>query len=186
MNWIKLKKSIQFPLVIVAIWVVIKLFELIFSHPLSHLGILPRSISGLQGILFSPFLHGDWHHLFSNLGPFLVLTTLLLFFYPKKTSYFHFFALYLFSGCILWLIGRSHLHIGASGLIYALASFLIFKGIFSNNVTLLLIAILTIILYGGILWGIFPCEPQVSWEGHLSGAVAGFLLAFWQRKQRSA
>tara|TARA_B100000989_G_scaffold241003_1_gene187878 strand:- start:2755 stop:3108 length:354 start_codon:yes stop_codon:yes gene_type:complete len=90
--------------------------------------------------------------------------------------------LYFISGIWLWCVGRESFHIGASGLIYAMASFLFFSGILRKNTQLSAVALLVIFIYGGFFWGLFPMNPKVSWEGHLTGFVAGVLVAFVFRK----
>lgn len=169
-------------LVFVVILWLIKLVEYEFSFNFAFRGILPRDQKGLQGILFSPLVHGDFAHLMANTFPLVVLIFSLFFFY-RKSPYLIFLLIYLFSGIFVWLGGREALHIGASGLIYGLAAFLFLSGVLSHNIRLLTISLVVAFFYGGLFWGIFPIKPEISWESHLWGGISGFCLAFFFRHQ---
>ncbi len=134
-------------------------------------------MNGLLGVLFSPFIHSSVEHLYNNSIPLFVLLSALFYFY-KKISYkvllFGLFGV----GLLTWLIGRDAYHIGASGIVYLLTSFLFFKGIWSKNYRLIALSLIVVFLYGSMVWGIFPQEEQISWEGHLSGMLTGLVLAF--------
>ena len=141
-------------------------------------GIYPRDFSGLQGVLFSPFIHENLGHLYNNSIPLLVLLAALQFFYPKQTFPIIAYGI-LFSGLITWVIGRENYHIGASGLIYVLVSFIFFKGIQTGYYRLVALSLSVILLYGGMIWYVFPdVDATISWEGHLAGFVTGFVLSF--------
>ena len=151
--------------------------ELQFQHNLSHFGIYPREVYGLKGILFSPFLHSDIEHLTNNSIALLVLLPILRYFY-KEQSFIVLFLGILFSGLGTWLLGRPSYHIGASGLIYALVSFIFFKGIFTKYYRLVALSFTIVILYGGSVWYMFPnVKEGISWEGHLAGFIVGLALA---------
>lgn len=140
-------------------------------------GILPRTVSGLQGIIFSPFIHSDINHLYNNSIPLLALLAALQFFYAKQSFYVIIFGI-LFSGILTWIIGRESYHIGASGLIYVLVSFIFFKGLLTKYYRLIALSLTVIMLYGGMLWYVFPeVDNAISWEGHLAGLLTGFLLS---------
>jgi len=140
-------------------------------------GIYPRSLSGLQGVLFSPFIHENLSHLYNNSIPLLVLLAALKFFYPQQTFPVIVFGI-LFSGLITWVIGRENYHIGASGLIYVLVSFIFFKGIQTRYYRLVALSLSVILLYGGMIWYVFPeVDKTVSWEGHLAGFITGFVMS---------
>ena len=141
-------------------------------------GVLPRTIEGLKGVFLSPFIHSDWKHLTNNALPLFVLTATLGFFY-KGIAKEVFLWSWLTSGLWLWAIGRPNFHIGASGLLYALASFLFFSGFIRKHTKLMSISMFVVFLYGGMVWGIFPMKKHISWEGHLAGALAGLILAYW-------
>lgn len=174
------KYSILIPLVLVSLFWLVKLIELTFEIDLSRFGILPLHIKGLWGIIFSPFIHGSYDHLISNSIPFLILLFALLYFY-RNLAYRIFFLIYFLSGLCVWLGGREAMHIGASGIIYGLASFLFFSGVLRKDANLLTIGIIVVFLYGSMFWGIFPLKPEISWESHLWGAVSGVVLSFYYR-----
>lgn len=165
---------------IVVLWLV-KLFEIEFQFDFSIWGILPLTVRGLRGILFSPLIHANLEHLIANTLPLFILTFSLFFFY-RKYSYTIFVFIYLFSGLFVWLGGREALHIGASGVIYGLAAFLFISGIISFNIRLLTISLVVSLVYGGMFWGIFPIKPEISWESHLWGGISGLVLAILYRK----
>ncbi len=147
-------------------------------------GILPRSVSGLKGVFLSPFIHANINHLYSNSIPLFVLIAALRFFYRKESIKVLFFGIVL-SGLGTWLIGRESYHIGASGLVYFLVSFIFFKGIKSKYFRLVALSLTIVILYGGIIWYAFPGEdPAISWEGHLSGLIAGYLMVFFSKTEK--
>jgi len=145
--------------------------------PLRQLGIVPRSLSGLWGVLLSPFLHGSLFHLLANTFSLIVLG--LLFFASQGKK-----ALSISAGIIIigglgtWLIGRSGtVHIGASTYIYGLMGFSLTVGIFQKSLVNIVYSVLILALYGGALWGLLPLNPYISWEGHLCGFAAGILIA---------
>jgi membrane associated rhomboid family serine protease len=138
----------------------------------SILGILPRTISGLPGIVFTPFLHGSFSHLISNSVPLLVLGFGLIYFY-RNIAYKIFLLIWVIDGLGVWLLGREAYHIGASGLVYGMTSFLIFSGVLRKNRHLLALGMVIIFVYGSLVWGMFPYIPDVSWEAHLFGFLAG-------------
>ena len=159
-----------------------KAAEIIFQVSLAGFGIVPRTMWGLIGVLFSPFLHGNLAHLAANVAPLFVLLT-VLFWDQRYQPAWSLALIWIGSGLGTWLIGRSHagatpmVHIGASSLIYGLVAFLISAGFLLSNWRAVIIAILVLILYGGIFFGLLPHAGPVSWEGHLSGAIAGVWAA---------
>lgn len=167
-------------IVLIIIWSV-KIFEIVFDYDFIEYGVLPRKFNGLIGILFSPLIHSDINHLLSNSLPVIILCLLIFNFYSQIAKKI-FIYLYFISGLWLWCIGRESFHIGASGLIYAMASFLFFSGILRKNSQLSAVALLVIFIYGGLFWGLFPIHKNVSWEGHLTGFIAGILVSFIFRK----
>ncbi|MDI1354962.1 MAG: rhomboid family intramembrane serine protease [bacterium] len=179
-------RSAFYPLLFVlALWIVF-FFQSNTMYNFTKWGVLPREISGLRGIITSVFIHGDLGHIASNTIPVLVLGMLLFYFY-RKIARSVFFWIWLISGLWLWIGGRNDenyptYHIGASTLVYGLATFLFFSGIFRRHLPLMAVSSLVVFLYGSIMWGIFPLKTEISWEGHLFGAIAGVLVAFSYRK----
>ena len=174
-------KSLKFSVIILIIIWSVKIFEIVFDYDFTEYGVLPRKFNGLIGILFSPLIHSDVNHLLSNSLPVIILCLLIFNFYSQIAKKI-FIYLYFISGLWLWCIGRESFHIGASGLIYAMASFLFFSGILRKNSQLSAVALLVIFIYGGLFWGLFPIHKNVSWEGHLTGFIAGILVSFIFRK----
>ena len=166
---------------VILIWAVFWL-ELKFHMNLNEYGVLPRTLKGLRGVFFSPFIHGSVEHLYNNTIPLAVLTASLFYFY-KKISLKVLLYGFLLSGILTWLIGRTSYHIGASGIIYVLASFTFFKGIFSKYYRLVALSLIVVFIYGSLLWYIFPIKDEISWEGHLGGFITGLLLAIFLKTE---
>jgi membrane associated rhomboid family serine protease len=180
---IKFLDDVVWPLVILlGMWIVFWANQT-YHFGWNDYGIHPRSLQGLFGILAAPFLHGDFHHLFSNSTPFLVGSAFLFYFFPK-VKWKVLVLIYVFSGLGVWLYAHSFSnHIGASGMVYGLMAFLFSQGIIKNNRNLMGMSLLLAFLYGGMIWGLFPqfniiSGTRISWEGHLSGAITGVVLAF--------
>ena len=149
---------------------------------LKQYGLRPREWRGIKGIASMHFLHSDWNHILNNSISFLVLNT-MLFFYYRKVSFRVLFTLMFVGGILLWLGGRSSNHIGASLVIFGEAAFLFFSGLFSRSPMMLRIGLVVAFYYGSMIWGVFPIDPSVSWEGHLSGAIVGIVMA-WIHKDK--
>lgn len=146
--------------------------------PLANYGLRPRSVSGLVGIVTMPFLHASFGHLLSNTIPLFVLLCLLA---GSRAHFWEIVGLIvILGGIFLWVVGRDSIHVGASGLIFGLMAFLVFSGFLEGRPKSLLISVVTVLLYGGsLITGILPTVPsQVSWEGHLCGALAGGIVAY--------
>ncbi len=141
-------------------------------------GVFPRRIENIWGIFTIIFIHSGWDHLINNLIAFLILGTLLYYFYSDLASKVLIIS-YICSGFILWVIGRENWHVGASGLIYSIAFFLFFSGIIRKHVPLIAISLIVAFIYGSMIWHIFPWQIQdpVSWEGHLAGGITGLVLS---------
>jgi len=152
-------------------------FEIKFHVNLNEYGILPRKAVGLRGIFFGPFIHSEVAHLYHNSIPLFLLMLSLWYFY-RNIALKIFITGTLLLGLLTWLIGRTSYHIGASGIIYMLFSFIFFSGIFRKYYRLIAVSLVVIFLYGSMVWYILPIEEKVSWEGHLSGFVTGILLAW--------
>jgi membrane associated rhomboid family serine protease len=173
----RLVDSIKLPVIFVACFWIVELFEYAFDINLNFLGVCPREFGGMIGIFTSPFLHGDFSHLLSNTFPFIILGTGIIFFFPS-IAYRVFGLIYLLTGAGVWLMARPYYHIGASGLIYGFAAFLFFSGLFRRNNQYMVLSLIVAILYGGLLYGIFPTHPGVSWESHMIGALTGVYCAY--------
>ncbi|MEX0966035.1 MAG: rhomboid family intramembrane serine protease [Bacteroidia bacterium] len=178
----RMKQSVILPAAFVLLIWLIMLVAWVFDLSYGGMGVYPRHLSGITGILTYPFFHGSWGHLAANTIPVFVLSTSIIYFYRPVEMRILLF-IYLISGGLLWLVGREVHHIGASGLIYGFAGFLMFSGIMRRNMRLLALSLLMFFLYGGIFWGVLPADPQVSWEGHLSGLITGIVAAFVFRKR---
>ena len=178
--------SLVIPLIIVAMMWVVKTIEWSFGIYLGRFGVTPHTARGLIGIFTLPFLHGNWEHLLSNTIPIIVLGTALYYCYPSLANRVMLIT-YLGSGLLTWCIGDpSTTHIGASALVYGLNLFLITSGFIRGNRMLIVISLIMVFLYGSFIWGMIPslAIPQnISWEGHLSGALIGILLAIFLRKE---
>jgi len=172
--------SLIFPTFFLFILWLVEIIGIVDNLDLWYLGVFPRRFSGLIGIFLAPLIHGSLNHLIDNSVSLYALSVALFYFY-NKVSYRVFFITWFFSGTMVWFIGRASYHIGASGLIYGFGSFLFFSGIIKQNIHLLAISLLVTFLYGSMVWGIFPYEQEISWESHLAGALAGFLLAIFYR-----
>ncbi len=175
--------SLLLPMALVFVMLILKFIESIFNVSFANYGILPHTVPGLKGVVFAPFIHGDWGHLWGNIMPFIVLTSSLLFFY-RGVAYRTFWTIWFISGIIVWFIGRDSLHIGASGVIYGIAAFLFLSGIIRNYIPLMAISFIVIFLYGSMIWGIWPFHEKLpySWEAHLGGTLGGILMAIVFRK----
>lgn len=160
---------------VLAIWGVFWL-ELQLGVNFNQHGIFPRKFKGLQGVLFSPFIHGSIGHLYNNTIPLAILILALFYFYRKSASKVLLYGIVI-TGILTWAIGRPSYHIGASGIIYVLVSFIFFKGVFTKYYRLIALSLTIVFIYGSMLWYIFPIEDGISWEGHLSGFLTGLLLA---------
>ncbi|MDX6182144.1 rhomboid family intramembrane serine protease [Flavobacterium sp. Fl-77] len=172
---------IALPLFFVLLLWFIYWLQIRFDFDFYQYGIYPRDFSGLKGVLFSPFIHENLGHLYNNSIPLLVLLPALHYFYPKQSLPVIVYGI-LFSGLITWVIGRTNYHIGASGLIYVLVSFIFFKGIQTRYYRLVALSFSVILLYGGMIWYVFPeVDANISWEGHLAGFLTGFTLTLFYK-----
>lgn len=177
----KLLLSMIIPGILITLMWLVKLTELAFGTDFYSYGIYPLATNGLRGIIFSPFIHADFKHLLNNSLPLFFLSVALFYFY-SAVSVRVFILNYLLTGFLVWLAGREAWHIGASGLIYGLASFLFFSGILRKYFRLIALSLLIVFLYGSMVWGIFPgVNEGVSWESHMLGFISGVLLAIWFR-----
>ena len=173
---------ILYPLVMLfTVWLVFW-YQVRIDHSIKSFGIRPQKVEGLMGILTSPFLHGDINHLYNNSIPLFVLSLALFYFYKRIAWKVIVYGI-LLSGLLTWTIAKSGNHIGASGLIYVLVSFIFFKGIFAKHYRLIALSLMVVFLYGSLIWYVFPIKVGMSWQGHLGGLISGFIFALIFRKQ---
>ena len=138
-------------------------------------GVRPRQIAGLVGILFAPLVHGDFGHLLSNSLPLVILGTTMLFLYPHAAQKV-LPAVYLGPGIAVWLFARGSSHVGASGLVYGLVTYIFVAGLIRRDKRAIAASLLVCFLYGALVWGVLPIVPRMSWETHLAAAVIGLVL----------
>ena len=166
---------------VVAIWLIYWI-EIYYSFNFNKYGVYPRTLEGFRGVFLTHFIHSDTNHLFNNSIPLFVLLCSLFYFYKdialKILLYGGFF-----TGLITWIIARDSYHIGASGIVYLLFSFVFFSGIIRKHFRLVALSLIIIFLYGSMIWYVLPIKEGMSWEGHLSGFLTGFLFAFIFRKK---
>jgi membrane associated rhomboid family serine protease len=179
----KLLLSMIIPGIFVFLMWLVKIVEVLFDIDLTRFGIYPLTVQGLPGILLSPFIHADFTHLFSNSVPLFFLSLALFYFYSEVALKVLIWT-YFLTGLLVWIAGREAWHIGASGVIYGLASFLFFSGIIRRYFRLIALSLLIVFLYGSMVWGLFPgVYKNVSWESHMLGFFSGLALSVWYRNQ---
>jgi membrane associated rhomboid family serine protease len=175
-------EAIVYPaILLLTIWVVFAA-EQIFDINWVRFGVYPRTVQGLIGILFMPLIHApnDISHILNNSLPILILTSALVYFY-REIALKVFVYSWILTGLGVWIIAgdRGSFHIGISGVIYALATFIFVSGWRRKFLPLQALALFVAFLYGGMIWGVFKTSERISWEGHLSGMVIGYILALW-------
>lgn len=176
----KFIESIKLPILFLALIIAIESASAIFNLSFVQLGILPREITGLIGIFTAPLIHSDIGHLYSNAIPLFVLGTSIFYFYPTSSKKIT-VIIYFFTNILVWIFARESYHIGASGIVYGLFSFLFFSGVFRKDRRAITLSVLTIFLYGGMAYGIFPTKEGISWESHLFGFIIGIFTAHFFR-----
>lgn len=171
-------------LFVVLLWLA-KAADVLLSLRLARFGVSPRDVQGLWGVLLGPLIHGSWAHIFTNTLPFFILTSTLFYGYPKSAK-LSFALIYLGSGLGVWLFARGVYHIGISGVNYGLMFFIFVAGILRRDLRSIALSMMVFFLYGGMIWGIFPNDPRISFESHFFGALMGvvsaFLLRGWDQK----
>lgn len=176
--------SAAIPLLFISVCFALRVLEGLGLFSLTELGIYPRHVNGLQGIVLAPLIHADWAHFGANSISFFILASLLFYFY-KGVALKAFSLIYLFSGLFVWLLGRESWHIGASGLVYGYGAFLFFSGLIRNHIPLMAVSLFVVFFYGGMVWGMFPLKVDLpySWEAHMGGAFFGLMFALLYRRQ---
>lgn len=175
-----------FPAILLLILWLIKAVEVGFNISFAELGLLPQTISGLRGLLFSPLLHADWKHLSANSVPLFILASGLFYYYDRKAVII-FILCWFVTGLWVWIFAtETGIHIGASGVVYALATFHFISGLLRREPRMMAFSLLVVFLYGGLVWGVIPDflpEKNISWESHLLGGIAGVVIAFAYRRE---
>ena len=183
---LRFKYSLIFSILFILILWIVKFFEFSLDISFAKYGVYPLKFEKLPGIILMPLIHGDFKHLISNSIPLLIFLTGLFYFY-KKHAWLIFSIIYILTGILIWLTARESYHIGASGVVYGLASFHFFTGVLSKRKEFIAISLVIVFFYGSMIWGIFPSTTgeNVSWEGHLMGFIVGVLLSlFYYQKIR--
>jgi membrane associated rhomboid family serine protease len=180
---LKISKSIFFIpiLYVVGIWFVYWV-EIYLNINFNKYGVLPRDLIGLRGVVFTHFIHSDANHLFNNSIPLFVLLLSTFYFY-RDIAYKVLIFGGLLSGLLTWGIARDSYHIGASGIVYLLFSFIFFSGIIRKHYRLVALSLIIIFLYGSMIWYVLPIKDGMSWEGHLSGLLMGLFFAVFYRNK---
>ncbi|MGK0325729.1 MAG: membrane associated rhomboid family serine protease [Polaribacter sp.] len=176
-NILKLSKSIFIiPIVyVVSIWLIYWI-EIQFGLNFNKFGVYPRTLEGFRGVFLTHFIHSNTNHVFNNSIPLFVLLSSLFYFYKDIAYKVLFFGGFL-TGCLTWCIARDSYHIGASGIVYLLFSFVFFSGIIRKHFRLVALSLVIIFSYGSMIWYVLPIKEGMSWEGHLSGFLIGLILA---------
>lgn len=176
--------ALRISLVFIGVLWTIFIIDQAFGLGLTRFGLRPGTVGGLAGIVTAPLLHANFPHILSNTLPLLISATAILYLYPNAALRVV-PAVWIGSGLLTWVIGRSSVHVGASGLIYGLLVFVFISGILRRDMRSISVSLLVGFLYGSMVWGVLPTRPHMSWEMHLGGALAGGLLAFlfrnWDR-----
>ncbi|MFT4804860.1 MAG: membrane associated rhomboid family serine protease [Psychroserpens sp.] len=170
------RQSVIFASYIILVLWLVKSVEWAFSANFAHFGILPRHLLGTIGIFTSPFIHGDFLHLLSNSFSLMLLIIILFFFYDRIALKALLY-IYVLTGIGVWFMAREAYHIGASGIIYGIASFILFSGLIRKNQSSLALSFVVLLLYGGMFYGVLPTEGHISWESHLMGLFSGLIVA---------
>jgi membrane associated rhomboid family serine protease len=172
----RLRQSFHRALAFTGLLWAVKAVEVMFHLDLVQFGVYPRHASGLTGVLFAPLIHASWSHLVANSLPVVILGTALFYGYPRSAIRV-LPLVWLGSGLGVWLFAREAYHVGASGLTTGALFFLLVIGILRWDRRAIVIAMIVFFLYGGMIWGILPSKPDISFESHLSGALTGIVLA---------
>ncbi|HAJ92781.1 MAG TPA: rhomboid family intramembrane serine protease [Gammaproteobacteria bacterium] len=181
----RFKQSLFITVAFVALLFGIELLDRSLNLQLHRFGVYPLDPVGLRGILFAPLIHGTWYHLLSNSFALLILGTALLYGYPRAAK--PVLALvYIGSGIGVWLFARHSYHFGASGLTHGMMFFIFTTGILRRDKLSVALSLIVFLLYGNMVWSIFPQEPGISYESHFFGAVTGILAAFLLRDRDPA
>ena len=174
----ELFEAARFPIYFIILLWVIHIAKIALHLRITDYGIFPRTASGLKGIFLAPLIHGDFTHLISNTVPMFVLGLIVFLFY-RKVALISFIIIYVTTGAMVWMFsGSMAYHIGASGVVYGLLSFVFWNGIFRRNIKSVVLALIVLVLYSGYFFGVLPDQEGISWESHLFGAIIGIIVSF--------
>lgn len=182
---LKLIRSLYIPVVLVMIMVMSLVMQYFYHWDMHLLGIYPLKWQSLHGLVTAIFVHKDISHLLGNAVPILLLGSAVYYYYPKIANW-AMLLMTITTGLWVWIIARESFHIGASGLVYALASFHVVGAILRREMKVMAFGMLVIFLYGGLVWGVFPeffPKQNISWESHLMGGISGLIIAIYYRKE---
>ncbi len=177
---VTLKQAVKLPLLFTGFMWLVHIVKVIGHFNWNKYGVHPREIDGLPGILLAPLLHSNFQHLFSNSIPLFLMMTLIMLFYSRVAK-ISIITIYILTGVTVWFFARPVYHIGASGVVYGLISFVFWSGVFRKNFRSIILSIVIVFLYSGYIEGVFPGKPGISWESHLLGAIVGVFVAFLVR-----
>ncbi|MCF8237503.1 MAG: rhomboid family intramembrane serine protease [Saprospiraceae bacterium] len=168
--------------IVALLWVLhlLRIFHILPYAP-TDWGLYPRRMFGLTGILTAPLAHSDWKHLISNSIPLLAMIVVIWTFF-RRVSWQAFLMIYFLTGVAVWLFARSVFHVGASGVVYGLVSFVFWSGVFRRSVKSIVLSLIVIMIYTPMFAGILPNQEGISWESHLLGGVVGILVAWWYKR----
>lgn len=173
--------AFQFPAYLIIVLWTVHILKVAEVFRFGRFGLLPRDLDGMLGILTAPFIHGNFQHLMSNSVPLFVLSFLIVLFY-RKVAYQSMLLIYLLTGLTVWGFARGNvMHIGASGVVYGLVSFVFWTGLFRRNIKSIILALIVTFLYSGYFLGVLPNQRGISWESHLFGGLVGILVAYWMK-----
>lgn len=170
-------RAAKWPLYLLLLMWTLETLKHIAGIQLVDYGILPRHVSGLKGILTSPVIHGSYGHLLNNSFPFLVSATLIVYFY-QRASIAVITMIWILTGFAVWVFAKPAYHIGASGVVYGMVSFIFWAGVFNRDRQSIVLSLVILFLYSGMFYGVLPNQPGVSWESHLLGGIIGIVTAY--------
>lgn len=179
----RVNQQLKIVIAILGVITLLEIINLLTGRTLNHYGNLPRVFDALPGLLIGPLLHGSPGHYLSNLLPLGVFSFLMLQHGVKRFAWVTLWIM-LFSGALVWLFARPAIHVGASGVIYGYFGYLVLAGLLSGRVKLLVIALLVGFFYGGLIFGVLPGAPYISWESHLFGFIAGLIAAVFTNRAK--
>ena len=166
---------------VIAIWFIYWV-EINFNFNFNKYGVFPRTLIGFRGVFLTHFIHSNTSHLFNNSIPLFVLLSSLFYFY-RDVAYKVLLFGGICTGFFTWCIARESYHIGASGIVYLLFSFVFFSGIIKKHYRLVALSFIIIFLYGSMIWYVLPIKDGISWEGHLCGFLVGLYFAIRYRNR---